>query len=283
MTVTAAPVDHLLQSDLLCRADRLLDQLHPDRGRDADAVHAGVPDGGDKAFDGTTATTLTGFRAPRRRPPGGVTLVAGPAPARLSTPRPRRAPTSASPTAGYTLGGPNAADQYALAANCCGPAVNRTSRDDQPCDPTPTADTHADPTPTPTRHLHRTHADANAHADPDHDATRDADADTDADTDHAAPTTPTPTPTPHADAYSDADTHRRHRHRAPTPTPLPPRPPWTSFDVPVGPFVPNTPEDLLELMPNTTPPVTLTVTPTVEVPVEVPYVAPVLKPKPYRN
>ena len=55
--------------------------------------------------------------------------------------------------------------------------------------------------------------------------------------------------------------------------------------VPVGLLVvAETPEDLLEVTPVTSPPVTLTVTAPAEVvPEEVPYVAPVLKPKPYRN
>ena len=49
--------------------------------------------------------------------------------------------------------------------------------------------------------------------------------------------------------------------------------------------VASTAEDLLEVTPDTTAPVTMTVSSPAEevVPEEVPYVAPVLKPKPYRN
>jgi hypothetical protein len=79
------------------------------------------PAGGDKAFDGTTLTTLTGLKGL----PAGVTLVAGPGNvANFDTPAVGVNKTVA--FTGYTLGGPNAA-AFALATNCCGPIVSRTT------------------------------------------------------------------------------------------------------------------------------------------------------------
>ncbi len=77
--------------------------------------------GGDKTYDGTTTTTLTGLKGN----PVGVTLVAGPGSSANFT--------SADPGAnrritftGYTLAGTNAG-AYALPVNCCGPVVGHTT------------------------------------------------------------------------------------------------------------------------------------------------------------
>ncbi|WP_330969435.1 two-partner secretion domain-containing protein, partial [Lysobacter sp. A3-1-A15] len=78
-------------------------------------------DGGDKTYDGTTSTTLSGLKGS----PAGVTLVAGPnASAHYDSPD-VGANTGISYT-GYTLGGADAG-LYALAANCCGPVSAHTT------------------------------------------------------------------------------------------------------------------------------------------------------------
>jgi filamentous hemagglutinin family protein len=80
---------------------------------------------GDKVFDGTTATTLTGFRSsPVTGGPTGVTLVAGPG-ATAAFDDPNVGSSIGITYSGYSLGGADAA-KYALAANCCVPGF-RTS------------------------------------------------------------------------------------------------------------------------------------------------------------
>jgi filamentous hemagglutinin family protein len=78
------------------------------------------PDGGDKAFDGTTATTFSTLKGL----PAGVTLVAGPgSSANFDT-----ADVGLNKTisfTGYTLAGANAGN-FALATSCCAPIVSRT-------------------------------------------------------------------------------------------------------------------------------------------------------------
>ena len=77
--------------------------------------------GGDKGYDGTTATTLDSLKGN----PAGVTLLAGPG----STASFDSADAGAGKTitfTGYTLGGPNAG-AYALPTSCCGPIAARTT------------------------------------------------------------------------------------------------------------------------------------------------------------
>jgi hypothetical protein len=78
-------------------------------------------DGGDKAFDGTTGTTLSSLKGN----PAGVELVAGPgSSANYDT---AQAGTGKRIFySGYSLAGANAND-YALAVNCCGPVFARTT------------------------------------------------------------------------------------------------------------------------------------------------------------
>lgn len=78
-------------------------------------------DGGDKTFDGSTATTLTGLKDS----PAGVTLVAGPG----STANFDTADVGVNKKvtySGYTLGGADA-NNFALAENCCGPVFANTT------------------------------------------------------------------------------------------------------------------------------------------------------------
>lgn len=78
-------------------------------------------DGGSMAFNGSTATTLSGLIGN----PAGVSLVAGPnAAANYISPAPGA--NQAITYTGYTLAGPNA-NLYALANNCCGPVVAHTT------------------------------------------------------------------------------------------------------------------------------------------------------------
>lgn len=75
------------------------------------------PDGG-RAFDGTTATTLNGFRTTAASgAPTGVTLVAGPA-ARATFDSAAAGTDVGITYSGYSLAGASA-DQYALAGSCC--------------------------------------------------------------------------------------------------------------------------------------------------------------------
>lgn len=78
-------------------------------------------DGGDKAFDGTTTTTLSGLKGD----PGGVTLVAGPN-ASANFDSPDAGSNKGISYSGYTLGGADAG-LYALAFNCCGPVLAHTT------------------------------------------------------------------------------------------------------------------------------------------------------------
>lgn len=78
-------------------------------------------DGGDKVFDGTTATTLTGLIGN----PAGVSLVAGPG-ASANFDSSAEGTDLGITYTGYTLEGVNAG-AYALAVNCCGtPAAHTT-------------------------------------------------------------------------------------------------------------------------------------------------------------
>jgi filamentous hemagglutinin family protein len=85
--------------------------------------------GGDKAFDGTTTANLAGLKGN----PLGVTLIAGPgSTANFETSA--TGPNKSITYMGYSLGGTNAND-FALAMNCCGPVMARTSADITPAAP----------------------------------------------------------------------------------------------------------------------------------------------------
>ena len=77
--------------------------------------------GGDKAFDGTTTTTLSGLKGN----PVGVTLVAGPG-ASANFTSPDAGANKRITFTGYTLAGSNAG-AYALPVNCCGTIVTSTT------------------------------------------------------------------------------------------------------------------------------------------------------------
>jgi filamentous hemagglutinin family protein len=78
-------------------------------------------DGGDKTFDGTTSTTLSSLKGN----PSGVELVAGAgSSANFDTGDVGTGKTIT--YSGYSLTGANAGD-YALAVNCCGPVLARTT------------------------------------------------------------------------------------------------------------------------------------------------------------
>ncbi|MGV8941994.1 MAG: filamentous hemagglutinin N-terminal domain-containing protein [Lysobacter sp.] len=78
-------------------------------------------DGGDKVFDGTTATTLAGLKGD----PAGVTLVAG-AGSSANFLSPDEGANKPITFSGYTLAG-TGAGSYALPVNCCGPIVTSTT------------------------------------------------------------------------------------------------------------------------------------------------------------
>ncbi|MBB6600280.1 filamentous hemagglutinin N-terminal domain-containing protein [Luteimonas sp. MC1825] len=99
--------------------------------------------GGDRPYDGTTATTLTGLKGN----PDGVILVAGPdAAADFDSPEEG---TGGITYSGYTLGGPNAG-AYALAVNCCGTVAAHTTGTITPAPTTPPPTTPPPTTPPPT-------------------------------------------------------------------------------------------------------------------------------------
>lgn len=81
-------------------------------------VHAA---GGDKPYDGTTATTLVGLKGN----PADVTLVAGPG-ASANFDSPEVGINRGISFTGYTLAGSNAG-AYALPFNCCGPVTAHTT------------------------------------------------------------------------------------------------------------------------------------------------------------
>jgi hypothetical protein len=87
--------------------------------------------GGDKEYDGTTTTTLSGLKGD----PIGVTLVAGPG-ASANFDSPGVGADKGIRFTGYTLGGPNAG-AYALPFNCCGPVVAHTTGDVTAASPPP--------------------------------------------------------------------------------------------------------------------------------------------------
>ena len=97
--------------------------------------------GGDKPFDGTTATTLSGLKGN----PIGVTLVAGPGSAANFDSADFGSNKHITYT-GYTLDGPYA-DSYALALNCCGPVVAHTTGTITPPNTPPPATTPPPTTP----------------------------------------------------------------------------------------------------------------------------------------
>jgi large exoprotein involved in heme utilization and adhesion len=99
--------------------------------------------GGDKPFDGTTATTLTGLKGD----PIGVTLLAGPNSAANFDSADFGTNKHITYT-GYTLGGPYA-DAYALALNCCGAVVAHTTGTIAPPPGAPPPTTTPPPTNTP--------------------------------------------------------------------------------------------------------------------------------------
>ncbi|WP_199268757.1 filamentous hemagglutinin N-terminal domain-containing protein [Cognatiluteimonas profundi] len=78
-------------------------------------------DGGDKTYDGNTTATLSGLKGN----PLGVTLVAGPG-SSANYDSPDIGANKRIGYTGYTLAGP-AAGAYALAFNCCGPALSQTT------------------------------------------------------------------------------------------------------------------------------------------------------------
>ncbi|HEY9399902.1 MAG TPA: filamentous hemagglutinin N-terminal domain-containing protein, partial [Luteimonas sp.] len=77
--------------------------------------------GGDKTYDGTTTTTLTGLKGD----PLGVILVGGPS-ATANFDSPEAGVNKGITFTGYTLAGVNAG-AYALPFNCCGPVVAHTT------------------------------------------------------------------------------------------------------------------------------------------------------------
>jgi filamentous hemagglutinin family protein len=87
--------------------------------------------GGDKEYDGTTTTTLSGLKGD----PIGVTLVAGPG-ASANFDSPGVGAGKGIRFTGYTLGGP-IAGAYALPFNCCGPVVAHTTGDVTAASPPP--------------------------------------------------------------------------------------------------------------------------------------------------
>lgn len=100
--------------------------------------------GGDKAFDGTTTTTLTGLKGN----PAGVTLVPGTG-AKANFDNPDAGPNKRITYTGYTLAGPDAG-KYALPLNCCGPVVAHTTGTITPPPTTPpTTPPPTTPPPTP--------------------------------------------------------------------------------------------------------------------------------------
>ena len=87
--------------------------------------------GGDKTFDGTTTTTLSGLKGD----PVGVTLAAGPGSSANFT-SPDAGANKRVTFTGYTLAGTNAG-AYALPVNCCGPVVAHTTATITPPPATP--------------------------------------------------------------------------------------------------------------------------------------------------
>jgi hypothetical protein len=87
------------------------------------------PDGGDKAFDGTTATVLSTLKGL----PAGVTLVAGPASAANFDTADVGVNKTISFT-GYSLAGANAG-AFAFATSCCAPIASRTTGNVTPIAP----------------------------------------------------------------------------------------------------------------------------------------------------
>ncbi|MDH5822455.1 filamentous hemagglutinin N-terminal domain-containing protein [Luteimonas sp. RD2P54] len=104
--------------------------------------------GGDKDYDGTTITTLSGLKGD----PGGVTLVAGPG-SSANFDSPEAGTGKAITFTGYTLAGTDAG-AYALPVNCCGPVVAHTTGDiaavvaPPPTTPPPTTPPPTTPPPT---------------------------------------------------------------------------------------------------------------------------------------
>jgi filamentous hemagglutinin family protein len=100
-------------------------------------------DGGDKAFDGTTTTTLGGLKGD----PVGVTLVAGPG-SSADFSSPDEGANKRITFTGYTLAGTDAGS-YALPVNCCGPIVASTTGTISPAPVTPPPVTPPPVTPPP--------------------------------------------------------------------------------------------------------------------------------------
>ncbi|HXS73135.1 MAG TPA: filamentous hemagglutinin N-terminal domain-containing protein [Rhodanobacteraceae bacterium] len=98
--------------------------------------------GGDKTFDGTTATTLTGLKGS----PTGVTLVNGPG-SSANFDSSAVGVNKGITYSGYTLGGPNAG-AYAFAFNCCGPVFAHTTGSIAAAPPPPTTPPPTTPPPT---------------------------------------------------------------------------------------------------------------------------------------
>lgn len=100
-------------------------------------------DGGDKEFDGTTTTTLSGLKGD----PQGVTLVAGPD-SNAEYVSPEVGTNKAITFTGYTLGGTDAGS-YALPFNCCGPVVAHTTGTITAAPPPPVTPPPVTPPPPP--------------------------------------------------------------------------------------------------------------------------------------
>ena len=99
--------------------------------------------GADRAYDGTTAATLTGLAGN----PTGVSLVAGPG-AVANYVSPSVGTAQAITYTGYTLQGANAGD-YSLAFNCCGPVVAHSTGTITPTTTSPPPQPPLPPPPPP--------------------------------------------------------------------------------------------------------------------------------------
>ena len=201
--------------------------------------------GGDKTYDGTTATTLDALKGN----PAGVTLVNGAGSSANFDSADVGANKGISYT-GYTLGGPNAG-AYALPLNCCGPVLAHTTGTIAPA-PTPPPPTTPPPTtPPPTTPPPAT----------------------------PPPTTPPPiTPVPTAPPPPSSGPGGGPAPILPTGAPVlgippPPVSPWSAPPTVQVEQAPAPPLAMTVVQPPPPP-----VSPTV-----VPYVAPIYKPKPTRN
>ncbi|MBB5863911.1 filamentous hemagglutinin N-terminal domain-containing protein [Xanthomonas sp. 3058] len=211
--------------------------------------------GGDKAFNGTTATTLSGLKGN----PDGVVLVAGPGASANFDTADAGSGKGISFT-GYTLAGTNAG-AFALPLNCCGTVVAHTTGTITALVPTPTTPTIPTNPTTPTT--------PTTPANP---------------TTPTTPTTPTNPTNPTTPGTTTPTTPTNPTTPGTTTVPGTREPFFVPPPRPELPLLP--PQTLLVVTPPEEPPQTLSfVTPEpVPVPVKAPaYVAPMRAPKPYRN